>query len=62
MLQEFLFVVGGVAVIAGAIIEWRRSDQANRVALLEARLEAVEGLSERLVACEASLERLRRNV
>lgn len=55
-------MIGGLSVIAAAVIEWRRSDQAERLALLDARLAAVEGLGERVAAVEASIERLRRNL
>lgn len=57
-----MYVIGGLSVIAAAVIEWRRSDQAERLALLDARLAAVEGLGERVAAVEASIERLRRNL
>lgn len=61
-MQDFIGIIGALAVIAGAIIEWRRSDQAHRLALLEEQIAALAGVVDRVSALEASLERLRRNI
>lgn len=62
MMQDFIGIIGALAVIAGAIIEWRRSDQAHQIAQLEERVAALAGVAERVSTLEASIERLRRNL
>ena len=57
--------ITALALIAGFIIEWRRSDAAAHIVVLEARVQALEGRPDneaRLAAVEQALERLRRNL
>lgn len=57
-----LDILAPLALALGAVLEWRRLSQAERVTLLETRIAALEGGAERLAAVEAALERMRRNL
>lgn len=66
MIEIVLAVLSSLACIAGFLLEWRRLGTQAEVAALEARVVQLEARphldGERLVAVEAALERLRRNL
>mgnify|MGYP006316228347 CR=1 FL=1 len=69
MTETVTSILAGLALVGGFLIEWRRAnsqqevtDLKQRVTLLEAQVEAQRVETERLVAVEAALERIRRNL
>lgn len=69
MTETVTSILAGLALVGGFLIEWRRANSQQevaelrqRVTLLEAQGEAQRVEAERLVAVEAALERIRRNL
>lgn len=69
MTETVTSILAGLALVGGFLIEWRRANAKQhvnqleqRVMLLEAQVEAQRVETERLVAVEAALERIRRNL
>lgn len=69
MTETVTSILAGLALVGGFLIEWRRANSQQevaelrqRVTLLEAQVEAQRVEAERLVAVEAALERIRRNL
>ena len=69
MTETVTSILAGLALVRGFLIEWRRANSKQhvdqleqRVMLLEAQVEAQRVETERLVAVEAALERIRRNL
>lgn len=69
MSLDMYIVLSSIALISGAFLEWRRQDLrasldaiGHRIDALECRLSQVESLDSRVVAVEASIDRLRKNL